>query len=322
MLWLSPSSSFAPVTVAYRRIPQMSSTPSICSWQTRSRLGASTLLGAGALYHGFAGCGSDHGGLCGGEADAMAPARRPQGIEPSQEEWEVRVRRRQSAIQCAMSEPEYQLRAELAHQHGDDLPQPPDSTTHMTTRMWNLSFEKWRKDLQNWNPAGPPGLRWGAGVRETGNAEQALAASAAEQRQAAEAPAGTAKPAAEQPLPTRAPPGLQQEHQQQQACQSMHAENARQRRRLIALKHMPADRLQEHNMLMCWIYPMLVNKFVAHLPHGYGGPQCLVSHNDLRKIFDKACDMAMAYVVGDAGEEHDSAHVSSASAAAEHTKYQ
>ena len=209
MLWLSPSSSFAPVTVAYRRIPQMSSTPSICSWQTRSRLGASTLLGAGALYHGFAGCGSDHSGLCGGEADAIAPARRPQGREPYKEERELRISRRQSAIQCVKSKPEYQLRAGLALQHGDDLPQPPDPTKRMTTRKWRLRYVKWRKDLQNWNPEGPPGLRWGLGVRETGKAEQPPAASAAEQRQAAETPAETAEPASEQPLPTRAPPGLQ-----------------------------------------------------------------------------------------------------------------
>ena len=287
------------------------------------------LLGAGALYHGFAGCGSDHGGLCGGEADDMAPVRRPQGIEPSQEEWEVRISRRQSAIQCVKLEPEYQLRAELALQHGDDLPQPPDPTKRTTTRMWNLSFLKWCKDLQKWNLEGPPGLRhidlergWGAGVRETGNAEQALAASAAEQRQAAGAPAGTAEPAAEQQLPTRAPPGLLQQHQQQQACRSMYAEAARQRRRLIALKHMPAKWLQEHCVLMCLIYPKLVNEYVADLPHGYGGPQCLVSRNDLMTLFNKACDMAMADVVGDAGEEKDGAHVSSASAAAEHARYQ
>ena len=75
------------------------------------------------------------------------------------------------------------------------------------------------------------------------------------------------------------------------------AETARQRRRLIVLN-------------------------VERLPRGYGRPQCLVSRNDLRTLFDKACDMAMADVVGDAGEEGAGAHVSSASAAAEHATYQ
>ena len=199
--------------------------------------------------------------------------------------------------------PEYKLRSQLALQQGDNLPQTPGPTKRTSKRVWEVSFAKWRKAFHNWNPEGPPGLRWGLGVRETGKAEQPPAASAAEQRQAAETPAETAEPASEQPLPTRAPPGLQQQHQQQQACRSMHAEKARQRRRLIALKHMPADRLNEHNMLLCLIYPRLVNDYVAHLPYGYGGRQCLVSRNDLRTLFDKACDMAMAAVIGDESKE-------------------
>ena len=48
----------------------------------------------------------------------------------------------------------------------------------------------------------------------------------------------------------------------------------------------------------------------------------MVSHNGLRTLFDRAFDMAMADVVGDAGEEEDGAHVSSASAAAERANYQ
>ena len=87
---------------------------------------------------------------------------------------------------------------------------------------------------------------------------------------------------------------------------------------MIVLKLMPAKCLQE----MCMIYPKLVKQYVEILPRGYGGPQCLVSHNDLRTLFDRAFDMAMADVVGDAAEEEDGAHVSSASAAAEHARYQ
>ena len=60
----------------------------------------------------------------------------------------------------------------------------------------------------------------------------------------------------------------------------------------------------------------------SRLSLGYGGPQCLVSRNDVRTLFDRACDMAMADVVGDAGQEGDGAHVYSVSAAAEHANYQ
>ena len=54
-------------------------------------------------------------------------------------------------------------------------------------------------------------------------------------------------------------------------------------------KVMPAKCIQE----MCIIYPKLVNEYVARLPLRYGGPQCLISHHDLRTLLDKACDMAM-----------------------------
>ena len=187
----------------------------------------------------------------------MAPVRRPMP-EASQEAWESRIKRRQSAVQGVKLEPEYKLRFQLALQCGDDLPQTPDPTKRTSKRAWELSFGNWRKALHSWNPEGPPGLRQidlgrrlSAGVprraeaekpehderrarselqsertgatwlvdipqpvRETGNAEQALASVAAEQRQAAGAPAGTAELAAEQPPPTRVPHGLQQQQQQ------------------------------------------------------------------------------------------------------------
>ena len=115
-------------------------------------------------------------------------------------------------------------------------------------------------------------------ARETGDVEQAPASSAAEQRQAAGAPAEAPEPAREQ-----APASPAAEQRQAVGAPAEAPEPARPK------KFMPAKCIQE----MCMIYPKLVKEYVARLPLGYGGPQCLVSRHDLRTLLDKACDMAM-----------------------------